>query len=254
MSCDASSSAYSSTTGQNRQQHDQQLQQEAQQHTHSNALYPPIPPTSLPLMETTNSIDANKPNTTNPGAIDSFNSDLLLENVMPGIYLTKDFITWKREQLRDYGFTHIIIIDKHIQELYYPNQQPEIFKLCARNTATLKGNNNSDFRDATNTGAAGGIHDDSSSLNAFEYYCHPRMTSTATALNFGKDFEVIDLNFGEKAYLTTVLPNCYRAVRFINKALQSDGKILVIDCNGGEQKCLTIIVAYLMYKHNISFR
>lgn len=164
---------------------------------------------------------------------------LLVECVMPGIYLTKDFISWKEEQLRAYGFTHIIIIDKHIQELYYPNQQPDIFKLCSMNNEKTK-NIRPDAR-----------HDNSSSLDAFDYYYRP--SSAANHLSFGNEFEVIDLNFGEKSYLTTVLPNCYRAVKFINKALQAGGTILVIDCNGGEQKCLTIIVAYLMYKHNISF-
>uniref|UniRef100_A0A1A9UCX4 Uncharacterized protein n=1 Tax=Glossina austeni TaxID=7395 RepID=A0A1A9UCX4_GLOAU len=90
-----------------------------------------------------------------------------------------NFIHWQAEQLSAYSFTHIIIIDKHIQELYYPNQQPSIFKLCQR---TARNQNNNDTR----TGVG--------------------------------------------------------------------GTILVIDCNGGEQKCLTIIVAYLMYKYNINFR
>ncbi|XP_073835458.1 uncharacterized protein isoform X2 [Musca autumnalis] len=169
--------------------------------------------------------------------------DLMVENVMPGIYLTKNFISWQNEQLRAHGFTHVIIIDKHIQELYYPHQQPEIFKLCANDTAGANKRSNT----------ISGLHDDSSSLlSSFGDY-DPNPRGGAAALNFGKEFDVIDLNFGEKSYLTTVLPNCYRAVKFINKALQSGGTILVIDCNGGEQKCLTIIVAYLMYKHNISF-
>ncbi|XP_053951363.1 uncharacterized protein LOC128858856 isoform X2 [Anastrepha ludens] len=147
--------------------------------------------------------------------------DLAVENVMPGIYLTKNFIVWNEENLRSHGFTHIIIIDKHIQELYYPSP---VFKLSTDNTTV----------DAFDT---------------YEYFNHPACTS----LKFGKEFEAIDLNFGEKSYLTTVLPNCYRAVKFINKAFQAGGTILVIDCNGSEQKCLTIIVAYLMYKHNINF-
>lgn len=148
--------------------------------------------------------------------------DLALESLMPGIYLTKNFIAWNEENLRAHGFTHIIIIDKHIQELYYPSP---IFKLSTHNT-TVK------------------------AFDTFEYFSH----SASTSLKFGKEFEAIDLNFGEKSYLTTVLPNCYRAVKFINKALLAGGSILVIDCNGSEQKCLTIIVAYLMYKHNINFR
>ena len=163
---------------------------------------------------------------------------LLVERLMPGIYLTKDFISWKEEELRSNRFTHIIIIDKHIQELYYPNQQPDIFKICSKNNEKTEN-------------LHGTRHDDSSSLNAFDYYCPP---TAKNHLKFGEEFEVIELNFGEKSYLTTVLPNCYKAVKFINKALQAGGTILVIDCNGGEQKCITIIVAYLMYKHNINFR
>uniref|UniRef100_A0A0K8UQU9 Dual specificity protein phosphatase 1B n=1 Tax=Bactrocera latifrons TaxID=174628 RepID=A0A0K8UQU9_BACLA len=147
--------------------------------------------------------------------------DLAVESVMPGIYLTKNFIAWNEENLRSHGFTHIIIIDKHIQELYYPSP---IFKLSTENTTV----------DAFDT---------------YEYFSHPATAS----LKFGKEFEAIDLNFGEKSYLTTVLPNCYRAVKFINKALLAGGTILVIDCNGSEQKCVTIVVAYLMYKHNINF-
>ncbi|XP_011206786.2 uncharacterized protein LOC105228598 [Bactrocera dorsalis] len=147
--------------------------------------------------------------------------ELAVESVMPGIYLTKNFIAWNEENLRSHGFTHIIIIDKHIQELYYPSP---IFKLSTENTTV----------DAFDT---------------YEYFSHPATAS----LKFGKEFEAIDLNFGEKSYLTTVLPNCYRAVKFINKALLAGGTVLVIDCNGSEQKCVTIVVAYLMYKHNINF-
>ncbi|XP_011194005.1 uncharacterized protein LOC105219507 [Zeugodacus cucurbitae] len=148
-------------------------------------------------------------------------NDLAVESIMPGIYLTKNFIAWNEENLRSHGFTHIIIIDKHIQELYYPSP---IFKLSTENTTV-------------------------EAFDTYECFNHPASTS----LKFGKEFEAINLNFGEKSYLTTVLPNCYRAVKFINKALLAGGTILVIDCNGSEQKCVTIIVAYLMYKHNINF-
>lgn len=148
---------------------------------------------------------------------------LSVENVMPGIYLTKNFISWTEENLRTHGFTHIIIIDKHIQELYYPSP---VFKLSSRVRR--------DFED-----------------KRFDKFTANECRSH---LSFSKEFEAIDLNFGEKSYLTTVLPNCYRAVKFINKALKAGGTILVIDCNGGEQKCLTIIVAFLMYKNNTNFR
>lgn len=242
--------AISSRIAQNHQHPELHLQQQThnqnQQHQQISAMSTSV---SLPLIQNSNNNmtmfngNSSPPQQISPTAAEvNFNSELMIENVMPGIYLTKNFICWKKEQLKAHGFTHVIIIDKHIQELYYPNQQPEIFKLCRSDYATNR----------NGTGAtADGIYDDSSSLNTFTGY---DSSPTASTLNFGKEFEVIDLNFGEKSYLTTVLPNCYRAVKFINKALQSGGSILVIDCNGGEQKCLTIIVAYLMYKHNISFR
>lgn len=146
---------------------------------------------------------------------------LAIESIMPRIYLAKNFIVWNKENLLAHGFTHIIIIDKHIQQLYYPSPTG---KLSPRADADIDHHTKADL-----------------TCNAISQF------------NFGNGFETIDLNFGEKSYLTTVLPNCYRAVKFINKALQANGTLLVIDCNGGEQKCLTIIVAYLMYKNNINF-
>lgn len=187
-----------------------------------------------------------------------------VECVMPGLYLSKNFTAWCENKLHTHGFTHIIIIDKHIQELYYPNQQTNIFKqystektdLNEAATATAALNNNSDFKIYGPT-----IVQQQPTPPPPSYQQESQHTTNSTsaiannaALKFGKDFNVLNLNFGEKSYLTTVLPNCYKAVKFINKALQSGGTILVIDCNGGEQKCLTIIVAYLMYKNNISFR
>lgn len=114
--------------------------------------------------------------------------------------------------MNSHGFTHVITIDRHIQELYYPSLDPG---------DNISANNHR-------------LHDEQ--------------------LRFDEEFETMDLNFGEKAYLTTVLPNCYKAVKFIDRALKCGGTILVIDCNGGEQKCLTIIAAYLMYKNNYNFR
>lgn len=72
--------------------------------------------------------------------------------------------------------------------------------------------------------------------------------------NFGhSDFETLDLNFGESSYLTTVLPNCYKAVKFIETALKDNGAVLVVDCIGENQKCITIVVGFLMYKYNKNF-
>lgn len=68
------------------------------------------------------------------------------------------------------------------------------------------------------------------------------------------DFETLDLNFGESSYFTAnVLPNCYKAVAFIENALKNNGAVLVIDCIGENQKCITIVIGFLMYKYNKNF-
>lgn len=68
------------------------------------------------------------------------------------------------------------------------------------------------------------------------------------------DFATLDLNFGESTYFTAnVLPNCYKAVAFIENALKNNGAVLVIDCIGEHQKCVTIVIGFLMYKYNKNF-
>ncbi|XP_037028120.1 uncharacterized protein LOC119068576 [Bradysia coprophila] len=65
-------------------------------------------------------------------------------------------------------------------------------------------------------------------------------------------FETLDLNFGETSYLTTVLPNCYKGVRFIDSALKNGGRVLIVDRITNE-KCITVVVGFLMYKDNLKF-
>lgn len=67
------------------------------------------------------------------------------------------------------------------------------------------------------------------------------------------EFETLDLNFGEAAYLTTVLPNCYKGVKFIELALNNGGAVLIIDRLTNE-KCITVVVGFLMYKDHLKFR
>lgn len=68
------------------------------------------------------------------------------------------------------------------------------------------------------------------------------------------DFATLDLNFGDSTYFTAnVLPNCYKAVSFIEDALKNNGAVLVIDCIGEHQKCVTIVIGFLMYKYNKNF-
>lgn len=133
-----------------------------------------------------------------------------LEKIYPDIYLTADRSAYTANDLKMYGFTHIIYIDKHIND------------------------------QARNNIATGRI-----------------LTSPTVCedelLFGGPNFEILHLNFGESTYLTTVLPNCYKAVKFIEKALKNNGAVLVIDSAGNKQKCVTIVVGYLMYRYNKNF-
>lgn len=186
------------------------------------------------------------------------------EFVIPGVYLSRNFIDWKEDKLRMRNFKHIIIIDKHIQELYYPNnscqrrrtKRHSLIKLTTLalndpiedDYASVAEEEEDDEDEEVVAGGNGGGGE--GGLRSTKKRCGP--------LDFNsQEFNVLNLNFGENAYLTTVLPNCYRAVRFISRAMtarQSSDGILVIDCNGSDQKCLTITLAYLMYEHNITFR
>lgn len=60
----------------------------------------------------------------------------------------------------------------------------------------------------------------------------------------------LELNFGVDA---NVLPNCYKGVRFIEQAIDSGGSVLIIDSLNND-KAITIVVGYLMYKEHIKFR
>jgi hypothetical protein len=63
------------------------------------------------------------------------------------------------------------------------------------------------------------------------------------------EFEVLELDF---SFLTTVLPNCYRAVKFLDKALQNSGTVLFKE-HDGVQSSLTLTIAYLMYKYKFNY-
>lgn len=94
--------------------------------------------------------------------------------------------------------------------------------------------------------------------------------------NFGnflrQSGHLLDLCFCEGAYLTTVLPNCYKAVKFIERSMRGNARILVsllvfISCHAvcdifnlfkvidgsGFHRCVTIIVGFIMYKHKMNF-
>lgn len=65
------------------------------------------------------------------------------------------------------------------------------------------------------------------------------------------EFEILDLNFGHP-YSMTVLPNLYRAVKFLEKALENSGRVIIGDELGNE-KAVTILIAFIMYKYRLKF-
>lgn len=61
------------------------------------------------------------------------------------------------------------------------------------------------------------------------------------------EFECLELNF----ISGLVLPNLYKSDKFIAKALENEGKVLIIASN--HQKAIAIILGYLMYSFELSF-
>lgn len=145
-----------------------------------------------------------------------------IEQIFPSIYLTLTENYWTPDQIRAHHFTHIIRIDKHI-------------------------------RNENNNNIPNDLIPEPQAADRVEINCvashHPQMLRSSKH----DGFEILDLNFGESSYLTTVLPNCYKAVTFIDKALKKNGSVLIIDHDNNE-KCVTVVVGFLMYKKNLKFR
>lgn len=207
--------------------------------------------------------------------------------IYPGIYSTTAKDLCSADDLKIFGFTHIIYIDKHVivsnseivdclkhksngqtlvcDELF--SKDPHCAGTSIKASITIKQSARSSTivhqSAVMNTSTPNIQHEvnicstSTSSLN-----CH-EMSIDVDLLLIGKidnenifghtDFETLDLNFGETSYLTTVLPNCYKAVKFIESALKNNGAVLVIDCIGESQKCITIVIGFLMYKYNKNF-
>lgn len=142
-------------------------------------------------------------------------TNMEVEQIFPGIYLTLCEDKWTTDKLHSHGFTHIIRIDKHIKA-NHTNASTDDTKLASQQTNQI-----SSDRD----------------------HLSPHLNG----------FETLDLNFGETSYLTTVLPNCYKGVRFIDNALKRGGRVLIVDRITNE-KCITVVVGFLMYKDNLKFR
>lgn len=70
------------------------------------------------------------------------------------------------------------------------------------------------------------------------------------------EFECLELNFN----LALVLPNLYKSDKFIAKALENEGKVLILEpisCSqqrveASNQKGIAIILGYLMYNFELS--
>lgn len=213
------------------------------------------------------------------------------QKIYPGIYLTSAKDLCSADDLKIFGFTHIIYIDKHVivsnseavnclkhksngqtlvcDELL--SNDPHCAGTSIKASITIK----QSAQSSTNMHQSFVVNaSTSNSRHEINVHCFNYSTSTSSLnchempidvdlLLIGKmdnenifghsDFETLDLNFGETSYLTTVLPNCYKAVKFIEKALKNNGAILVIDCIGESQKCITIVIGFLMYKYNKNF-
>lgn len=217
------------------------------------------------------------------------NSDCTMnyQKIYPGIYLTSAKDLCSADDLKIFGFTHIIYIDKHVivSNLEIVNclkhksngqtlvcdellsNDPHYAGTSVKASITIKQSaqsiTNMQQSSVANTSTPISRHEVNVCSTSFSSLnCH-EMPIDVDLLLIGKmdnenifghsDFETLDLNFGETSYLTTVLPNCYKAVKFIEKALKNNGAVLVIDCIGESQKCITIVIGFLMYKYNKNF-
>lgn len=255
---------------------------------------------------------------------ESANCTMNYEKIYPGIYLTSAKDLCSPDDLKIYGFTHIIYIDKHHIiasnhigsshekcDAQNRNQQSQaqqnrhkhggddrdddgdrgnenVIKglgtsvtasITIRQTAAGSSSNCDNNRSlcASNTkvqdtGSSAGCStstmsiDDEPTTNTTTTSTSSAATASTSSLLHSKhypsnenlfghsDFATLDLNFGESTYFTAnVLPNCYKAVAFIENALKNNGAVLVIDCIGEHQKCVTIVISFLMYKYNKNF-
>lgn len=82
------------------------------------------------------------------------------------------------------------------------------------------------------------------------YIDRPQYDPKATIVD-QNEFECLELRFFENAQPTSVLPNIYKSVKFISKALDNEGRLLILDSQ--HQKCITVIIGYLMYNFELNF-
>lgn len=222
-----------------------------------------------------------------PVSKNSSTANMNYEKIFPGIYLTSVKNLCPPDDLKIYGFTHIIYIDKHIMNsvpnssttgqhnVSYKRDHAHVIKNTETSVTasiTIRQTNQTSSTSCEPGPSAGA----STSMNR---NTSKPSTSACSSMSFNNempiddessmkqaannenlfghsDFETLDLNFGESTYFTAnVLPNCYKAVAFIENALKNNGAVLVIDCiyAGENQKCITIVIGFLMYKYNKNF-
>lgn len=173
-------------------------------------------------------------------------SRISFERIYHSIYSTSIEEVCSPDDLKIHGFTHIIYIDKHIIENNSSDTHIDIRHMCSAGGSAIVNlpgsSNGADCCSSFNQEMP--IDDDAFTMQS---------PSSKIKMLDRADFQILDLNFGETSYLTTVLPNCYKAVKFIETATKQNGAVLLIDCIGGNQKCITIVIGFLMYKYNKNF-
>lgn len=152
-----------------------------------------------------------------------------LLKIINNVYICGTFLPF--DSLRKHKFTHLINVDCQL----FPtnNQSSHITATATAATVTAASN-------VTNT-TTSSTRSSTVSLD----------TLTVDESDPSVQFETLDLYFGER-YLMTVLPNIYKAVKFIEKALENSGKVLIGE-QMGAQKATTIVIAFIMYKFRLKF-
>lgn len=67
-------------------------------------------------------------------------------------------------------------------------------------------------------------------------------------------FDLVDLDFNSSPYATSVLPSCYKSVKFIERAMRGSGSVLIVGAGEDNALAIVIVVGYLMYKDHLRFR
>jgi hypothetical protein len=137
-----------------------------------------------------------------------------VEQIIPQVFLSSDWPFWSTDNLRHHGISHIININNAQRPL----------------SATIT---------------------KSEDINLPDCVAAALPTSSDDCIDL-TEFECLDLDFAEIPFLTAVLPNCYKAVKFLDKALNNSGTVLFKEKNG-KQKSLTVTIAYLMYKYKFNY-